>query len=804
MFTLIVIVAAVTFLVLWRDEVKSGEKKRQAEYERGYSAGYWGLADRLKRALFSSPDSFDIDVLKTEIRLTSTDESLGQKADTSQQSVSTSSLSQTFPTTTSSELPNHLPTESELLEQAKRDSVRNMNIMLFVASLLFVAAGAAFVTTAMPEFIKLLGIWLLVVMFYVTGLSLQDSDKFRPAGVAFAGTGLGLLPFAGLVLNRLTDISGDVVWLLTSFIGIIMFYYAAIALRSQVVSYLALAFVISFAASLSDVVALPLVWSFVSVIVAALVINVIAFVKPGAVPDVFAKPVEQSGQIVTPLTLLMSLFFLESLSVRSYELLAAVGIAYYVVAWLQTKQDYFIQIIRALAQVLLLLIVWDVSDMNATALGIGVVVSAILQQLVSFIVSKKGASQGQWLWIGSMQSAMFVAPALWVGSGHFDSLLAIDYLLIGAMSLAAAMRFRQASALVPAVVVSILLPFIVGRLLLEPALSWGSLAAWFIVSATCILAGRLWFMGAMSKSLSLVLDASHTAYLSIAFVLALAVDDGVAAALFVAIAFLFWVSSYVTRQKAVSVFGSIAWIVSVYKFVVVLSVPLAWQPLLVWALAGAVLYAGYWYVVSRKDEERAVGLLGAFWVLGFSAVTLSFFAEETEVLAALSIVAIAATVAVEGRRQHQDTIVEVAGYIATFGLQRLLGITSEGVSMVFYAHWWAATIFAMGQWRKQGEGRTQVALAFVTASSGLYALAEGGVYQLLFLVEHVALLIAGAVSNRRWATVWGLVGSILAVLWFLKDILFVAFAFLGLVVIGVVVWRLKNSDDSDANGDKHL
>ena len=127
----------------------------------------------------------------------------------------------------------------------------------------------------------------------------------------------------------------------------------------------------------------------------------------------------------------------------------------------------------------------------------------------------------------------------------------------------------------------------------------------------------------------------------------------------------------------------------------------------------------------------------------------------------------------------------------------MFGIAVDDVSLVVYAHWWALTIFAMGKWRHAGEGRTQIALGFVTASSGIYALAEGGVYQLLFLVEQLVLLIFGATRNRQWAIWWGLIGAVLAVLWFLKDILFVAFGFLGLVVIGIVIWRLN------ASADKH-
>lgn len=796
---IVTFIAAIVFFVLWREEQKKGKKVSNSDYEKGYYDGYWGLAARLRERLFSSPDSFDIELLKREIQFSRDDQLSQSQEDVTQQSPTIDRSIDIAPFSSIETPVGEELSESDIAAQAKQDSVRNMNVMLFVASLLFVAAGAAFVTTAMPDVIKLLGIWLLTAAFYAVGLSLQDSDKFRPAGVAFAGTGLGLLPFAGIVLYQLTDMSGTAVWALTSLTGVVMYYYAAIALQSQTVSYLTMAFVVSFAASLGDVVGLPMVWSFVSVIAASLTITILASMKPDVIPDVFSKPVEQSAQLVTPLTLLLSLFFAETLTVRSYELLSAVGLAYYGVAWFQTKQVFYIHIVRALAQVLALLFVWDLSGKSFTALGIGIAVTAILQQAVSFVALYKESIESRWVWIVIMQSAMFMVPAVWANSAYSDLLLTADYFLLGGMSVAAAVRFRQAAALVPAVIMSVLLPFIIGRLLLEPAISWDSLAAWFVVSASLAILARFWLTQSYSKALVNVIDGSSIVYTCLAVVLALFVDNTVATVLFLSAAFLFWVLSYVSNQKSLSLFGNIAWVLAVYKFATALSIPPVWQSLWVWAVAGVALYGGVWYMISKRDEQRAVYLLATFWVLGFFAVALSFFGLETKFVAALSIAVIALTVALEGWRRQQRDMIEVAVYIATFGFQRMLGSTVEDVSAVFYAHWWAATIYGIGVWRKQDEKRTQIALAFITASTGLYALFEGGIYQLLFLVEQVALLIAGALFNKKWAIWWGLAGSVAAVMWFLRDILFVAFAFLGLVVVGVVVWRLKNSDESDAS-----
>ena len=84
----------------------------------------------------------------------------------------------------------------------------------------------------------------------------------------------------------------------------------------------------------------------------------------------------------------------------------------------------------------------------------------------------------------------------------------------------------------------------------------------------------------------------------------------------------------------------------------------------------------------------------------------------------------------------------------------------------------------------------------VTGSTALYALGSGGGYALLFLVEHVGLLVFGAMRQQSWALWWGLSAASLAILYFLRDIVFLAFGFLGLLIIGFVIWRLMKTQKS--------
>lgn len=69
------------------------------------------------------------------------------------------------------------------------NSSRELNGLLLLGSLLFVAAGIAFVTSGFANEIKLIGLIVIVSLFYVSDIVLYSRQKvLRPAAVAFIGT----------------------------------------------------------------------------------------------------------------------------------------------------------------------------------------------------------------------------------------------------------------------------------------------------------------------------------------------------------------------------------------------------------------------------------------------------------------------------------------------------------------------------------------------------------------------------------------------------------------------------------------
>ncbi len=212
----------------------------------------------------------------------------------------------------------------------EKHELQNINIVLYVASFLLVAAAALFVGTSLPGEVKFIGTWAITALFYVGGLVLyQTSPKLRPAAIAFTATGLALLPFTGLSMYNYIFHDGPIVWLITSIIGVIAYVLASVRLQSQIVAYFALAFMVSLSLSGVAVLQSGLLWYFVVLIGFGSVVTIVATLRPSWLPTVFTQPIQMGGTIIVPVTLMASLFAGIELSIDDYEIIFATTTLYY-------------------------------------------------------------------------------------------------------------------------------------------------------------------------------------------------------------------------------------------------------------------------------------------------------------------------------------------------------------------------------------------------------------------------------------------------------------------------------------------
>ena len=195
------------------------------------------------------------------------------------------------------------PEETLAERQARREKRdrQNINITLYVASLLLVAAAALFIGTSLPPMLRFAGVCTVTAAFYAAGFVLHARvPRLRPAAVAFAGTGLALVPVTGLALYNFALHHGPSAWLITSLIGTAAYVAAAVRLESRVLVYLSLTFVASTAWSGVSVLGGALVWYYAVLICVAVLLTLLALAKPGWLPPVYARPLMVLHPFVVP------------------------------------------------------------------------------------------------------------------------------------------------------------------------------------------------------------------------------------------------------------------------------------------------------------------------------------------------------------------------------------------------------------------------------------------------------------------------------------------------------------------------
>jgi hypothetical protein len=195
------------------------------------------------------------------------------------------------------------PQESEEERRARKEKRdrQNINITLYIASLLLVAAGALFLGTNLPTLLKFVGVCGITALFYSAGFVLHRKvPRLRPAAVAFAGTGLALIPVVGLALYNFALQDGPIAWLTTSLLGLAAYSFAAVRLESRVLAYLSLTFVVSSTWSGVSVLGGALVWYFTAMIGLAVLLRLVSSLRPRWLPPLYLKPLIRLHPLVVP------------------------------------------------------------------------------------------------------------------------------------------------------------------------------------------------------------------------------------------------------------------------------------------------------------------------------------------------------------------------------------------------------------------------------------------------------------------------------------------------------------------------
>lgn len=674
-----------------------------------------------------------------------------------------------------------------------KDENQSINVILYVASFLLVAAAVLFIGTTVSDVIKVVSAWAISIGFYAVGLVLhKNSERLKPAGVAFAGTGLALLPFAGLAMNLYVLHNAELSWFITSFIGLGAFLYATLTLRSQVLAYLTLGFVFSLTVSSTQVLQAPLVWSFVLVILVGSLLNFVTYVKPKWLSPVFLQPVDQSGQLAVPLAIFGSWFAGNNIELWQHGTILAISALHYAVAALRpANRQTNIFVARALASLSLLVFAYDYSD-SWQVVGHTLTIIATLQIIASslLIKIKKWGSDSVWLWLGIvLQTAAIV---MWLGSSDRVMLTTTSLSLVILTSILISLYLRRSRYASFGIGALVLLQLHVGKEVLDTPLENYVLALGFMVESAIMLAVRfLWCRTGERLNVS---ASACVLYGVMAIIFVIGEPSGWQALVFFGLSLIAAGAAYVEKEPNFYILTNLLLFMAVFTLTDLWGLDETMRWLVTAWITGSIFYAARatFGVIQRKTEATimmAYGLTVLFGI-GFMAI----FGDHV-IAAGITLLAASVLLAIEGYTKRQRSFVEIAILVATFALQRIVAEQSDLDSLV-YTHWWAVTLAYIALQRYSSKDTATAlnwliaALLFFSVPTGFATLGEPEKYQLLFLFEHIGLLTIGGLMNYRLITIWGAVGVGLGVLYWLQDYTFLLVGLTGLGLIFFAVWRL--------------
>ncbi len=623
-----------------------------------------------------------------------------------------------------------MPVRQETPAEKERKTLRNLNTILYMASFLFIAAAATFVAAAMSGTVRIIGLIIAVALFYIVGIVLyKRSQRLRPAGIAFVGTGLAILPFIGAALTLIGGVDVGIAWLVTSVLGLVAYGYASVVLRSQVVSYLTMAFILSIATSSVAAASLPIMWYFIVLIGVSLIVSSISILRPSLVSAVFRKPIDTTAQIVTPVAMAASLVVFDRMTTGMYEVVFGVATAHYLVVWLQTRKFMYETVVRLLTQLTLLIVSYDImQSINRDGLpvfGILWLILVLLQVMYSFLrvnVTNKKSRSAEGMWVATMLAAILIGIAFWFFSNHTWFWTTMSLLSTATVSSIAVARFRMIGWGYVGLVASMFVPFSAAHLAEGMAFYWPIILVYFgvlgaVVVRLIVLARAHWSVTAQT-----FLTTSIGVYMAMLIISGALSGDYVVVGWSIAITGgLVTAISYVLRQRALEIIGFIMAVVAIFLWVSQSPTEPAWRITVATLLSVAVVAVGTLiHYVRGTNRERRNNLL----ILGmsiFAILAVNGFAQDIVVIQTSIIILAVSTVGflvtrwfTAHKSEYMKGIVS-SGYII-YQLIAVALVTTQGADWVTAILLLSAVTFWLGSHVERVWSMTLVAnIALVAA-----------------------------------------------------------------------------------------
>ncbi|WP_237233172.1 hypothetical protein [Rothia nasisuis] len=204
-----------------------------------------------------------------------------------------------------------------------------LNIGLYIGSLFVISAAALLVNSVATAPQQILLLMMLTLLMYATGLATyRYVRKLRLASYSFTATGLALIPFCGVaVYNLIWPYSGALLWLIVSIIGTVAVFGGLALMQARVMSYLALAYIVSDVLAVSKTMQVGLIWYFVALLLVATLIAFYLKFRADRLPTPIAAGFLDGSRVFVPGTVAATLLAV-SLEYWEVSIIAALATAY--------------------------------------------------------------------------------------------------------------------------------------------------------------------------------------------------------------------------------------------------------------------------------------------------------------------------------------------------------------------------------------------------------------------------------------------------------------------------------------------
>lgn len=667
--------------------------------------------------------------------------------------------------------------------------------LLYVGAFLFISAMIIFIAApVLGGAARTFLVALTALAFYGCGLWLFDAKKqLRAAGQTFVVIGMLILPLVGvaaynLVLDK-TNAYG--VWFFTSVASAGAYLYALSKLRSPLMGYMSVLSALSLVESAVLTAGLPLY--FISWTLTIFAIGLAVFSKLKNTWPEQKEPLHNSAQLLLPIALAAAGIQVPEYGWWQFSAALVLGALFY--AYCAYENERGIDE-RSTFLVLSLLLALGVVPSTAVALGASMQASTIALLTATAVLATNAALVAgllrQPLYRNSV-AALGVIP--FVGSLILasDNTIVLALLLWLVIAGSVAYVLRSAGWLLTFFLPILALPVAL-NVVKEPDLSSLTLALVYTAMGVISLGVR-YLVSSRKQEVRAVISGFYVTALSVGWCFAVSKNIDLGAALLVFDMTLLAVASFIEKEP--KVFG-IAFS-GLYVAIALGLVERQGQIGLILALLYTALSGAAYLLAEIVHESERAKLIQRLAVTGlFVAPLTSFFTESYTHNVQPILLVIAGLVTWYQAHKEKSIDAEAAAYI-TLGVAVSWLLLNLGVREVLaFSYLWTAIFALMYLWRKQAsdQARTESFLLFAllafTVPLGLQVLDEAGSFRgWLFVIQQIVVLIIGVGMKQDMMIKWGVVASVLAVIYQLRDLTFLLLGVLGLSVIGVAIWLLN-------------